>query len=441
MVTLGLAMPEKQAVAFDSPENTITPAAEPSNLPMPFDENLLERARTQWQFGDWQSLAEIPRDSLQHHPERAKLALLAASGHQQLGDKTKTREFLQLAHDWGCNKNLLNRVLVAGVFSSLGRAQMAKGNEKAALTRYQDAIRLVQPNAHSRLLSQARAVRDSNRMGLLPQAAKLIDQQVRVIRDRGRATNAQIKILETEIELLHHELSLAQQRGQLNSQRGARSHLIAGSNEWKAGLKEKAVSQLGQDLWVLERTNYKRDGFFVEFGATDGVLLSNTWLLEREFGWQGICAEPNPRFFAQLQHNRSCILSDQCIGGATGEQVEFIFADAYGGSQNYADDDQHKDKRAAYRAAGQMALLTTISLHDFLLQHNAPQVIDYLSIDTEGSEYEILQAFPFNLWDIRLITVEHNFTERRRDIRKLLEGHGYSCREAQWDDWFEKGMT
>jgi hypothetical protein len=47
-------------------------------------------------------------------------------------------------------------------------------------------------------------------------------------------------------------------------------------------------SQLGQDLWALEKLNWKHGSDFVEFGATDGIFLSNTWLSERSFGWQRI---------------------------------------------------------------------------------------------------------------------------------------------------------
>jgi hypothetical protein len=56
---------------------------------VPYDENLLARSRTQWQFGDWESLAKLDRDALQHHPDRAKLALLAAAGHLQQCDSQK----------------------------------------------------------------------------------------------------------------------------------------------------------------------------------------------------------------------------------------------------------------------------------------------------------------------------------------------------------------
>ena len=58
------------------------------------------------------------------------------------------------------------------------------------------------------------------------------------------------------------------------------------------GIAEKSRAQLKQDIFVLLETGFKRDGYFVEFGATNGVDLSNSWLLEKAFGWTGILAEP-----------------------------------------------------------------------------------------------------------------------------------------------------
>lgn len=66
----------------------LNPEPCPSGL-VPFDETLLERARIQWQFGDWENLAKIDRDPLQHHPDRAKLALLAAAGRLQTGNNNE----------------------------------------------------------------------------------------------------------------------------------------------------------------------------------------------------------------------------------------------------------------------------------------------------------------------------------------------------------------
>jgi FkbM family methyltransferase len=408
---------------------------------LPYDENLLERARTQWQLGDWQSLSNLGHDNLRHHPDRAKLALLAAAGHLQTGNDTESKQFIRLATDWGISKKLISQTLVASVHNTLGRAYLAKGDERRALNHFEEAIRVAQPNADRRLLGEFRAVREATKLGLLPQAGKLVGGQLAEIKSSSNSlTKARFAILETEVGLINHELTIAQKRQQIfNPQTTPRMSQIGnGSPQWLAELKNKAVSQLGQDIWVLEKTNYKRGGFFVEFGATNGVLLSNTLLLENEFEWQGICAEPNPKFFAELQKNRRCRISDQYIGRISGEQVEFILADVYGGSAEFANCDNHKAKRDAYVAAGHVTTFNSISLNDFLEQHQAPRNIDYISIDTEGSEYDLLSTFPFDKWNIQLITVEHNFTEQRKMIRQLLESNGYRCTEQQWDDWYEK---
>ena len=135
---------------------------------------------------------------------------------------------------------------------------------------------------------------------------------------------------------------------------------------------------------MLEQLGWKQGGYFVEFGATDGVLLSNSWLLEKHFGWRGICAEPNPKLFERLQQNRSCSLSPACVYRSSGERMRFVLADAYGGLEQLGQDDQHVDKRNAYAAVGDLIEVTTTSLMDLLDQQEAPVVIDYLSIDTEG---------------------------------------------------------
>lgn len=411
----------------------------PEGYLVPYDENLLDRARTQWLFGEWEGLCSLSREILLHHPERAKLALLAAAGFLQTGNFVEAKHFIYLAQDWGVSKKLLSQILISGVHNTLGRSYLAKGEDKLALNHFEDAVHLVQPRADRRLHGESRAIRQAVQVGLLPQAAQLMGSQLDEAKKNRGNVRTRIKILETEIELLRNELSLAQQRQQIfPSQAEQVIGPPVGSDEWTIQLKKKSTSQLGQDIWVLEKTNYKRGGFFVEFGATDGVLLSNTWLLEKKFGWTGICIEPNPKFYEQLKINRSCRVGNQCISCKSKEKVKFIFADAYGRDIRYANDDIHSEKRDAYLTEGHVAVLTTISLHDLLIQYQAPKTIDFLSIDTEGSEYEILSSFPFDRWDIQLLTVEHNYTERRKDIRKLLEGHGYQCKEVKFDDWYEK---
>jgi hypothetical protein len=123
---------------------------------IPYDENLLERARTQWQFGDWYSLSQLDRDDLQHHPDRAKLALLAAAGQFQVGEIERARQFIRLALDWGCSEKLLLQILAAGVHNSLGRMSALAGQEVRAFRHFELAIRIGTPGSDTRLLAEAR---------------------------------------------------------------------------------------------------------------------------------------------------------------------------------------------------------------------------------------------------------------------------------------------
>jgi FkbM family methyltransferase len=410
------------------------------DAPEPMNDTItLERARNDWQLGEWEHLAELDPEGLEHHPDRAKLALLAAAAQLETGNVEVGRHLVDLAKQWGCEVRSLRRMLVATLHGSLGRAHLARNDDGRAKEHFRAAIRTVLPDVDIDLAGELRAVREATRMGLLPQATRIVSAQLDDAHSTRTKTEARLAILASEVELLRQELSLAQQRNQLYSARNRRGPVAdLGSDLGRAQLAQRSVSQLGQDLWVLERTGYKSGGFFVEFGATDGVLLSNTWLLEKEFGWRGICAEPNPKLFEALRRNRTCTVSDQFIGRVTGEHVDFVLADAYGGAVEYASADINAATREPYLTAGHVTAFTSISLHDFLRQHGAPRDIDYISIDTEGNEYDVLSTFPFNEWNVTLFTVEHNFTEQRTLIRQLLESHGYRCTEQRWDDWYER---
>jgi hypothetical protein len=128
----------------------------PPQQAIPFDEGLLERARMQWQFGDWSSLASLSRETLQHHPDRAKLALLAAAGHQQTGDSSAARALVRLAQDWGCNRHLIAQVLLAGVHNTLAGAAALGGQGQRALGHFQASIATGMPGADVSLATQGR---------------------------------------------------------------------------------------------------------------------------------------------------------------------------------------------------------------------------------------------------------------------------------------------
>ncbi|MBZ9566656.1 hypothetical protein [Modicisalibacter tunisiensis] len=144
-----------------------------------YDEDLLERARTQWQFGDWESLASLQRDTLQHHPDRAKLALLAAAGLQQSGNSEQARQLVRLATQWGASKKLIAQVLIAGVHNTLGRAAAINGSQQRALNHFEKAVANVNTQGDTRLLIQARTRNELERLNIAiePQVLSRVGQR------------------------------------------------------------------------------------------------------------------------------------------------------------------------------------------------------------------------------------------------------------------------
>jgi FkbM family methyltransferase len=197
-------------------------------------------------------------------------------------------------------------------------------------------------------------------------------------------------------------------------------------------------AQSFQDLLVLFLLEEKRDGYFVEFGASGGIKSSNTFLLENGYGWHGIVAEPARCWHQELTRNRTCLVDHRCVWSESGEMLQFNEAtDAwYSAVDGLPGLDLHAKKRQGKRYA-----VETISLRDLLRSHDAPVSIDYLSIDTEGSEFAILDSFFPSHHDIRIITVEHNYTNQRSRIHTLLTSHGYKRlfeELSMWEDWYIK---
>lgn len=125
---------------------------------VPYDDTLLEAARTQWQFGDWESLAALNIERIQHHPARARLALLAATGHFQRGDDNNAHRYLRLAMDWGASPRLVQQMLISGVHQCLGAAYDLLKNPDRARRHMQEALRTGGVPGDIQLLTRARMV-------------------------------------------------------------------------------------------------------------------------------------------------------------------------------------------------------------------------------------------------------------------------------------------
>jgi FkbM family methyltransferase len=199
-------------------------------------------------------------------------------------------------------------------------------------------------------------------------------------------------------------------------------------------------SQLGQDLEVLKFYNNKKNGFFIEIGAYDGVELSNTYLLEKEYNWKGICVEPIPNKFELLCKNRpNSLCYDYAVYNESYTDIKFDIGnncEMLSGISGKLDCDCYINLVNADKT---QIMRTTISLNDLLEKSNSPLFIDYLSLDTEGSELEILKSVDFSKYTFGLIDVEHNGVEpKRTQIKDLLTSNGYIyIRENNWDDCYK----
>lgn len=141
------------------------------------DAELFDRARMQWQFGDWESLAALDWHVVEAHPQRAQLALLTSTAHQQLGHADLARRHALQALEWNCDKRQAAQVLISGVHNTLARAAAMRQEEKRALDHFLESVHGV--NGDPRLACQARSVREVARLNLLDQASHVIKNLVR----------------------------------------------------------------------------------------------------------------------------------------------------------------------------------------------------------------------------------------------------------------------
>ena len=173
--------------------------------------------------------------------------------------------------------------------------------------------------------------------------------------------------------------------------------------------------------------NKNKGGFFVDLAANDATILSNTYILERDYQWKGLCIEPNPMYWYNLTHYRpNCQLVGAVVGAHRMDKVDFLFtAGDHGGILGTEFDNGLK-----FKSKSQVEY--TVTLLEILERYHAPKVIDYLSLDVEGAEEFIMQHFPLSNYKIRAMTIERP----KEGLRKILEKHGYQqvMRLSRWGE-------
>jgi hypothetical protein len=128
---------------------------------VPYDESLLDVCRTRWQFGDWSRLAASEHEVLLHHPDRAKIGLLVAAAHFQLGQSQQGHRQLQLALDWGASRRQVMQILISGTHNSLAEASYLLKKPERAREHFREAMRTGGVPGDIELLAQAREARQT----------------------------------------------------------------------------------------------------------------------------------------------------------------------------------------------------------------------------------------------------------------------------------------
>lgn len=197
----------------------------------------------------------------------------------------------------------------------------------------------------------------------------------------------------------------------------------------------KSYSQLNQDLNVISFFNNKKDLYFIDIGANDGKRLSNTFLLEKEYNWKGICSEPLPKASEQLIKCRNVICDNNAVFSESDLSLEFSEASGTRWGNLLSGITQFIDRHDSAKKCNQI-IVKTITLQDLLDKYNAPKIIQYFSLDTEGTELEILKSVDFSTYTFLYINLEHNYIEpRRSEMRTLLLNNGYLYKgQNKWDD-------
>ena len=180
-------------------------------------------------------------------------------------------------------------------------------------------------------------------------------------------------------------------------------------------------SQMRQDRIIAQIFENKRDGFFVDLAAHTPVELSNTRTLERDFAWHGVCIEADHAYFVELALYRACSVVQAVVASRANATVLYRHQASFGGVSHF----EERRRLRTPKVTG-TSKLRTVTLTDVLRQTGARPVIDYLSLDVEGFESEVLLGFDLDgAYTIYTMTIERPDNALQD---KLLAGGYLRCR-------------
>jgi len=213
-------------------------------------------------------------------------------------------------------------------------------------------------------------------------------------------------------------------------------------------------SQIQQDL-ILDQQIFKgkTNGFFVEVGALDGFGASNTWFFEKERNWSGLLIEPNPvEFNKRNQHPRPNSIFENCAISDVEMDINFLSIEGpcnvLSGIMEFYNTQHlerinrelemysnHPEDHELYSRKEQIPM-KSVRLQTLFDKHNITK-IDFISIDVEGVELQVLNSINFDKVDISVFMIENNYGLEKET--EFLSSKGYKLLgNIQWDSVFIK---
>ncbi len=171
-------------------------------------------------------------------------------------------------------------------------------------------------------------------------------------------------------------------------------------------------SQFGEDSWISNNIKLPKKGFFLDVGAADGITYSNTYYFEKQ-GWKGICFEPNPENYKLASKFRDKVFQT-AVSSVTGQR-KFEISDSSPDWSRLVD-----SKIDRLRKQKKSELFVTVKSLEQIITENGIESIDILSIDTEGTEIDVLESLNFKKINPKVIIVEYLTFGSESQKNKLL---------------------
>jgi FkbM family methyltransferase len=357
-------------------------------------DNLLSRARMQWQFGDWRSLSALDLLAIEHHPGRAELALLSGCAALQVGQRDAAKRFLAAAESWGCHPELMARLLVAGVANSLGRYHALKGNSQT---------------------SEAYFLEASSGLGGDPLLAARARQQQELLSLQPALEPEAISL--GSLPVLTSVVSGNGPSPLSNSPVGPAAFPVteAEGNAFVPGIRSYA--QNFEDVMLWRALKHVENGFYIDVGAQHPIVDSVSKAFY-ERGWRGIHVEAIPAYAKLLRADRPDEIVIEAALSSQYEPLRFFEIPLTGMSTGDSDIAlNHKNQGYPVRET----VVPTLTLSDVFALVSG-RTVHWLKIDVEGMEQTVLEGWGANKARPWIVVVESTYPNKQIETHSKWEG-------------------